>query len=105
MISVKIKFLYIQLLDSDPRQFCQETLFRKNGDFHIWGISLIATMETKRINPMQAFKMHVDDSRDKGKVRTNQSINYKGLRYYIQNVIESLLFSLIPQFNKTSLVN
>lgn len=62
-------------------------------------------METKRINPMQAFKMHVDDSRDKGKVRTNQSINYKGLRYYNQNVIESLLFSLITQFNKISLVN
>lgn len=101
MIYVKIKFLYIQLQDSDPRQFCEETIFRINGDFRIWGISLIAAMETKRINPMQAFKMHVGDSRDKGKVRTNQSIKYKGLEYYMQNVIEPLLFSLTPQFSKT----
>lgn len=49
---------------------------------------------------MQAFKMHVGDSRDKGEVRTNQGIKYKGPEYYMQNVIEPLLFSLIPQFSK-----
>lgn len=50
---------------------------------------------------MQAFKMHVGDSRDKEKFRTNQSIKYQGLEYYVQNIIEPLLFSLIPQFKKT----
>jgi len=49
---------------------------------------------------MQAFKLCVGDSRDKGKVRTNQSIKYKDLEYYMQNVIEPLLLSLIPQFSK-----
>lgn len=87
MIYVKIKFLYIQLQGFDPRQFWQETIFRINGDFHIWGISLIAAMETKGINPMQAFKMHVGDSRDEGKVKINLSIKYKWLEYYMQNVI------------------
>lgn len=101
MIYVKIKFLYIQLQDSDPRQFCQETNFRINGDFHIWGISLIAAMETKSINPMQAFKMHVGDSRDKGEIKTNRSAKYKGLEDYMENIIEPLLFSLITQFSKT----
>lgn len=49
---------------------------------------------------MQAFKMHVGDSRDKGKVKTNRSIKYKGLEYYMQNVIDPL-FSLTPQFSET----
>lgn len=86
--------MYIQLQDSDPRQSCQATIFRINGDFHIWGISLIVAMETKRINAMQAFKMNIGDSRDKEKVRANWNIKHKGLVYYVKNVIEPLFFSL-----------
>lgn len=46
-------------------------------------ISLFATMETKRINPMQGLKIHIDDSKDKEQAKNKTKYSEQKMGYLL----------------------